>query len=152
MASSQECYSPSYMARAASSFVLWRWIGSSKSSFLSVSLNLSLWTSWCSPGTMSGVVSFGEDPLSLDPALCMWDPKEGKKQWRTRTIFLLLRKLVVMVSTQQYLFKRNRISADKEINEGFLREKSEILLLKLSSMLRSTREEINYFKLSWSLK
>lgn len=42
------------------------------------------------------------------------------------------------VNKQDYLFKRNRISADKEMNEGcFKREKRDVTCLKLSSMLRS---------------
>lgn len=42
------------------------------------------------------------------------------------------------VNKQQYLLKRNRISSDKEMNEGcFKREKRDVTGLKLSSMLRN---------------
>lgn len=145
MASSQGSNSPSYVPRATSSsdHVLWRWVGSSKSNFLNMSASeVLIWASLPYPGKLSGVVSFGEDPLSLGPAWCMYDPQEGKKQWRTRTMFLLLHKLAAMVSTQRYLFKRNRFSADKEMNEGcFKREKWDFTVLKLISMLRSNLRE-----------
>lgn len=115
------------------------WVGSGKNNFLSMSeSDVLIWTSQPYPRKMSGVVSFGEDSLSLALVWCTQDQKEGKKPWkRKRTIFLLLWIGCHNVKKYQHLCKGNRIVADKEMNEGcFKREKSYFTDLELDSVLR----------------